>query len=169
MTLVFRVALIPDFLARLWCPSPQSCGFWLWGTHDLFRFPACANLSENPHQKAAVVRLAGHWLTNGPFKVCWQILRCCEPYWSQKLACCMYSLCGHEEVVSHGPNAPTTRLFSWQGEQRWSLCGIIKPRKTLKIPLNFHILLAVEMYNLLGGENSLLQFFFPIALTSEAT
>ena len=129
--------------------------------HDLFSFPSRANLSENPHQKAAVVRLAGHRLTNGLSKVCWQILRCREPYWSQKFACFPDSLCGQEEAVSHGPTTPATHLFSSQREWRRSLCGIVKPRKTLKIPLNFYTLLAVEMYNLLRGGKKPPAIFFP--------
>lgn len=65
--------------------------------------------------------------------------------------------------MSHGPATPVTHLFSWRGERKLSLCGIIKPRKTLKIPLNFHTLLAAEMYDLLGGEKktSCRFFFFP--------
>lgn len=104
-------------------------------------------------------------------KVCWQIPPCLEPYWSQKFAHCSGRLCGQEEMVSHGPATPVTHLFSWRGERKWSLCGIIKPRKTLKIPLNFHTLLAAEMYDLLGGEKKPPAglFFPPIALTSEAT
>ena len=94
-------------------------------------------------------------------KVCWQIPPCLEPYWSQKFAHCSGRLCGREEMVSHVPPATVTHLFSWRGEGKWSLCGIVKPRKTLKIPLNFHTLLAAEMYDLLGGEKkNLLQCFF---------
>lgn len=94
-------------------------------------------------------------------KVCWQIPPCLEPYWSQKFAHCSGRLCGQEEMVSHGPATPVTRLFSWRGERKWSLCGVVKPRKTLKIPLNFHTLLAAEMYDLLGGEKTSCSFFFP--------
>lgn len=97
-----------------------------------------------------MVRLPGHWLTNGLSKACWQIPHCSEPYWSLKFACFSDSLYGHEKVMSHSLTTPATHLFSWQRKWRWSLCGIVKPRKTLKIPLNFYTLLAGEIYNLLG-------------------
>lgn len=60
-----EVALPSDFRAPLHAFHSSSVEFWQQDTHDLFSFPAWANLSENLHQKVAVVRLAGHRLTNG--------------------------------------------------------------------------------------------------------
>lgn len=67
------------------------------------------------------------------FKACCQALPCLELYWSQKFACHSDSLCRSWEVMSHWPTFPVTHLLLWWAEWRWSLCGIIKPRKmTLK-------------------------------------
>lgn len=63
------------------------------------------------------------------FKACWQALPCLELYWSQKFARHTESLRRSWEVMSHWPTFPVTPLLLWWAEWRWSLCGIIKPRK----------------------------------------